>query len=217
MSISTPSRRRPPQRLSRPPLWAWPLAILLGFPIGGLIADVIVGPVDSFGAALAGGSDRRRRDRHSAVARTQAPRPVAVDRCDEYRNGRRPRRWCGSCRLRDRPGDLMLTGAVTGAGVGGLQALVFARQRISVRFAGGGQPTCVGALAWLVSLPTCLEQRRRAVHELRGQRCTAVRDPDGPSLEAPFQRAHGRPRRPIDVSTDRAAGDNRIKLHRCKL
>jgi hypothetical protein len=40
---------------SPPPVWAWPLAILLGFPIGGLIADLIVGPVDSFGAALAGG------------------------------------------------------------------------------------------------------------------------------------------------------------------
>ena len=40
---------------ARPLVWAWPLAILVGFPIGGLLANVIVGRVDSVGAALAGG------------------------------------------------------------------------------------------------------------------------------------------------------------------
>ena len=44
-----------PARLSSPPIWAWPVAALIGFPIGGLIANVVVGPVDSVGAALAGG------------------------------------------------------------------------------------------------------------------------------------------------------------------
>ena len=44
-----------PVTLRPPPIWAWPLAVVLGFPIGGLIANVVVGPVDSVGAALAGG------------------------------------------------------------------------------------------------------------------------------------------------------------------
>lgn len=36
-------------------LWPWPVAILVGFPIGGLLADVVVDGVDSVGAALGGG------------------------------------------------------------------------------------------------------------------------------------------------------------------
>ena len=35
--------------------WAWPLAALLGFPIGGYVANLTVGAVDSVGPALAGG------------------------------------------------------------------------------------------------------------------------------------------------------------------
>ena len=41
--------------LNRPRVWAWPLAALLGFPIGGLIANLTVGAVDSVGPAIAGG------------------------------------------------------------------------------------------------------------------------------------------------------------------
>ena len=36
-------------------LWAWPVAILVGFPIGGLLADLAVDGVDSVGAALVAG------------------------------------------------------------------------------------------------------------------------------------------------------------------
>src|SRR2546421_12212510 len=35
--------------------WTWPIAIVVGFPIGGLVANVIVGRIDSVGAALTGG------------------------------------------------------------------------------------------------------------------------------------------------------------------
>src|SRR5688572_3608467 len=38
-----------------PRMWLWLVAILVGFPIGGLIADLVVDGVDSVGAALAGG------------------------------------------------------------------------------------------------------------------------------------------------------------------
>jgi len=36
-------------------LWVWPVAILVSFPIGGYLADLVVDGVDSVGAALVGG------------------------------------------------------------------------------------------------------------------------------------------------------------------
>jgi hypothetical protein len=137
--------------LSRPPVWAWPLAILLGFPIGGLIADLIVGPVDSFGAALAGGL--------IAGAVIGAAQWFALRQLV-------PWLWIAATSVGMAAGlavgaalvdygisrgDLVLMGAVTGVGVGGLQALVLARQRIS----GAGWWVVANppawALAWLVS------------------------------------------------------------------
>ena len=44
-----------PTSISRRPIWVWPLAILVGFPIGGLLADLAVDGVDSVGAALVAG------------------------------------------------------------------------------------------------------------------------------------------------------------------
>ena len=35
--------------------WAWPIAILVGFPIGGLVANLVVGKIDTVAAAVAGG------------------------------------------------------------------------------------------------------------------------------------------------------------------
>jgi hypothetical protein len=139
-----------PATTSRPPRWAWPLAFL-GFPIGGLIADVIVGPVDSFGAALAGGL--------IAGAVIGAAQWLALRRLV-------PWFWIAATSVGMAAGlavgaalvdygisrgDLMLMGALTGAGVGGLQALVLARQQISgaAWWAAANPP--VWALAWLVS------------------------------------------------------------------
>jgi hypothetical protein len=140
-----------PARLNRPPLWAWPLAILLGFPIGGLIADVIVGPVDSFGAALAGGL--------IAGAVIGAAQWFALRRLV-------PWLWIAATSIGMAVGlalgaalvdygtdrsELILMGAVTGIGVGALQALVLARQGISgaAWWAVANPPAW--ALAWLVS------------------------------------------------------------------
>ena len=36
-------------------LWVWPVAVLVSFPIGGYLADLVVDGVDSAGAALVGG------------------------------------------------------------------------------------------------------------------------------------------------------------------
>jgi hypothetical protein len=136
---------------SRPPIWAWPLAALLGFPIGGEIANVIVGRIDSAGAALAGGLIAGGV---IGAAQWLALRPLvswiwiaatsvgmaaglAIGAAVvDYGIGR---------------GDLVIMGALTGVVVGGLQALVLARQRISgaAWWAVANPPAW--ALGWLVT------------------------------------------------------------------
>jgi hypothetical protein len=140
-----------PPTLRRPRGWAWPLAIVLGFPVGGLIANLTVGAVDSVGAALAGGL--------IAGAVVGAAQWLALRRVV-------PWIWIAATSIGMAAGltlgavlvdygigraDLMLMGAVTGAAVGGLQAVVLARQSISgaVWWAVANPPAW--ALAWLVS------------------------------------------------------------------
>jgi hypothetical protein len=141
----------PVSTFSRPRVWAWPVAILLGFPIGGYTANLIVGPVDSVGAALAGGLIAgavvgaaqwlalRRLVPWIWIAATSIGMAAGLTlgaALVDYGIGR---------------GDLMLMGAVTGVVVGGLQAVVLARQGISgaAWWAVANPP--VWALAWLVS------------------------------------------------------------------
>jgi hypothetical protein len=135
----------------RPHIWAWPLTALLGFPIGGEIANVVVGPVDSVGPALAGGL--------IAGAVIGAAQWFALRRLV-------PRVWIAAtsvgmaiglavgAALVDygiSRGNLVVMGAVTGALVGGLQALVLARRRTSgaAWWALANPPAW--ALAWLVT------------------------------------------------------------------
>jgi hypothetical protein len=136
---------------TRPRIWAWPLAALLGFPIGGEIANVIVGPVDSVGAALAGGLIAGAV---IGAAQWLALRPLV------------PWIWIAATSVGmaaglavgaalvdygiDR-GDLVIMGALTGVVVGGLQALVLARQRTSgaAWWAVANPPAW--ALGWLVT------------------------------------------------------------------
>jgi hypothetical protein len=122
-------------------MWLWPVAILVSFPIGGYIADLVVNGVDSVGAALAGGlivgviigaaewfALRQRVSWPWIVATTagMAVGLVAGAALVDYGIDR---------------GDLAIMGAVTGLGVGVLQALVLARHRIP------------GALWWAVANP----------------------------------------------------------------
>jgi hypothetical protein len=137
--------------LGRPRIWAWPLAALLGFPIGGLIANLIVGAVDSVGPAIAGGL--------IAGAVVGTAQWLALRQFI-------PWLWIAATSLGlaaglavgaalvdygiDR-GDLMLMGAITGLGVGVLQAVVLARQGFAgaAWWAALSPPTW--ALAWLIS------------------------------------------------------------------
>lgn len=140
-----------PPTLRRPPVWAWPLAVLLGFPIGGYVANLIVGAVDSVGAALAGGL--------IAGAVIGAAQWLALRRLV-------PWLWIAATSIGMTAGltlgaalvdygigrvDLMLMGAVTGVFVGGLQAVVLTRQHISgaAWWAAANPPAW--ALAWFVS------------------------------------------------------------------
>jgi hypothetical protein len=132
-------------------LWLWPVAILLSLPIGGYIADLVINGVDSVGTALAGGLIAGAiigaagwfvlRKRISwlwipATAVGMAVGLAAGAALVDYGIAR---------------GDVVLMGAVTGLGVGVLQALVLARHGIpnASWWALANPPAW--ALGWLVT------------------------------------------------------------------
>jgi len=140
-----------PSTFRRPRVWAWPLAIVLGFPVGGFVANLVVGAVDSVSAALFGGL--------IAGVVVGGAQWLALRRVV-------PWVWIAATSIGMAAGltlgavlvdygigrvDLMLMGAVTGAVVGGLQAVVLTRQRISgaAWWAVANPPAW--ALAWLIS------------------------------------------------------------------
>jgi hypothetical protein len=130
--------------------WAWPLAILVGFPIGGYVASVIVGKIDSVAAALAGGL--------IAGAIIGAAQWLALKSLVPWAwlvatsVGMAAGLAAGAALVDygiDR-GDLMLMGAVTGLGVGGLQAFLLARRGSGAIWWAVVNPPA-WALAWLVT------------------------------------------------------------------
>ncbi len=50
-TLATDTRAAAVRRLR----WAWPVAVLLGFPIGGYAGSLIAGKVDAVGPAIAAG------------------------------------------------------------------------------------------------------------------------------------------------------------------
>ena len=124
-----------------PRMWLWEVAILVSLPIGGFVADLVVNGVDSLGAALAGGLivgavigaaewfAIRKRVSWLWIPATIAGMAIGLvigAALVGYGIGR---------------GDLVLMGAVNGAAVGTMQALVLARHRIK------------GALWWAIANP----------------------------------------------------------------
>ena len=132
-------------------MWLWPVSILIGFPIGGLLADLVVDGVDSVGAAIGAGL--------IAGAIIGAAEWIALRRWVSWL-------WIPATSAGMALGlaagaaivdygisreDLALMGAVTGAGVGVLQALVLARHRIPGVFWWAVANPPAWALGWLVT------------------------------------------------------------------
>lgn len=122
-------------------LWIWPIAILISFPIAGYLADLVVDGVDSVGAALVGGLIAglvigvaewfalRRWVPWLWIPATSIGMAAGLTAGAALVN-------YGISR-----GDILLMGAITGLGVGALQALVLARSQVS------------GALWWAIANP----------------------------------------------------------------
>jgi len=132
-------------------MWLWPVAILVSFPIGGYIADLVMDGVDSVGAGLAGGL--------IAGAIIGAAEWFALRQWVSWlwilatTAGMAAGLTAGAALVDygiDR-GDIVLMGAVTGVGVGVLQALVLARQRIPGAFWWAVANPPAWALGWFVS------------------------------------------------------------------
>ena len=132
-------------------LWGWPVAILVSFPIGGYLADLAVDGVDSVGAALIGGLIAgvvvgaaewlalRQWVTWLWIAATSLGMALGLAAgaaLVDYGTGRP---------------DLLLMGAVTGLGVGVLQALVLARHRFSGAWWWAVANPPAWALGWFVS------------------------------------------------------------------
>jgi hypothetical protein len=108
--------------------WAWPVAILVGFPIGGYAANLIVGEIDSVGAALIGGliAGAIIGAAQWLALRSIVPWVWLVATSVGMAAG-----LTAGAALVDygiSRGDLALMGGVTGLAVGGLQAFLLARR-----------------------------------------------------------------------------------------
>ena len=141
MTSTVQQTTEPSNRAGARRLWLWPIAILISFPVGGYLADLVVDGVDSVGAALVGGLIAglvigaaewfvlRRWVSWLWILATSigmAAGLAAGAALVGYGTSR---------------GDILIMGAVTGLGVGALQALVLARSRVS------------GALWWALANP----------------------------------------------------------------
>jgi Flp pilus assembly pilin Flp len=143
---------RPGERVSvTRRLWLWPVSILVSFPIGGLIADLVVDGVDSVGAALIAGliagaiiGAAEWWALRQWVSWIWIPATIA---------GMTVGLVAGAALVDygvDRA-DLALMGAVNGLGVGVMQALVLARHRIPGAFWWAVANPPAWALGWFVS------------------------------------------------------------------
>ena len=132
-------------------IWLWPIALLIGFPVGGYVADLVVDGVDSVGDAIVAGLIAgavigtaewfvlRRWVSWLWIPATTAGMAVGLA--------------AGAALVDygvDR-GDLALMGAVTGVGVGVLQALVLAGHQIPGAWWWAVANPPGWALGWIVS------------------------------------------------------------------
>jgi hypothetical protein len=130
--------------------WAWPVAILLGFPIGGYAANLIVGKIDSIGAALVGGLIAGAI---IGLAQWLALRSVVPWAWVAATSVGMAAGLTAGAALVDygtSRGDVALMGAITGLAVGGLQAFLLARRGSGALWWVAVNPPA-WALAWFVT------------------------------------------------------------------
>ena len=132
-------------------IWLWPVAMLLSLPIGGFIADLVINGVDSVGTALAGGLIAgavigtagwfvlRQQVSWLWIPATAAGMALGLAV------------GAGLVDYGIDRGDLLLMGAVTGLGVGVLQALVLMRHGVAGAFWWALANPPAWALGWLVT------------------------------------------------------------------
>jgi hypothetical protein len=132
-------------------LWVWPVAVLVSFPIGGFLADLVVDGVDSVGAAIVGGLIAgavigaaewfalRQRVSWLWLPATSVGMALGLTvgaALVDYGTSR---------------GEVVVLGAATGVGVGVLQALVLLRHRVPGSFWWAVANPPAWALGWLVT------------------------------------------------------------------
>lgn len=132
-------------------MWLWPLSVLVGVPIGGYVADLVVDGVESLGAAIGAGLIAgaiigaaewfalRRWVSWLWIPATTAGMAIGLAigaALADYGIGR---------------GDLALMGAATGLGVGVMQAVVLARHHVPGAFWWAIANPPGWALGWFVS------------------------------------------------------------------
>jgi hypothetical protein len=130
--------------------WAWPVAIVLGIPIGGYAANLIVGKVDAVGPALISGliAGTIIGAAQWWALRSFVPWLWIVATSVGMAAG-----LTAGAALVDygiSRGELALMGAVTGLAVGGLQALLLARRGSGALWWAVVNPPA-WALAWFVT------------------------------------------------------------------
>ena len=130
--------------------WAWPVGILVGFPIGGYVANLIVGKIDSVGAALLGGliAGAIIGGAQWLALKSIVPWVWLVATSVGMAAG-----LTAGAALVDygiSRGDLALMGAVTGLAVGALQAFLLARRGSGALWWVAVNPPA-WALAWFVT------------------------------------------------------------------
>jgi hypothetical protein len=144
-------------RTQRPRRWQrsglrW-LVTFAGFPLGGLLAELIVGPVDGVGAAVAGGALT------GLVLGAVQAWALATERLV-------PEAWIGATAAGfaiglgigaaavgygTSAGDLAIQGAICGLAVGAAQALVLRRRLGPLAFAWPPALAAIWALGWTVT------------------------------------------------------------------
>jgi hypothetical protein len=130
------------------------VASFVGFPLGGLVAELLVGPVDGLGPALAGGGLSGAvlaAAQRLGLARADAPPAPAWVACTAA--GFAVGLGLGSHAVdhRTTTAALALQGAVCGASVGAAQALVLACRLGRLAWAWPGALAALWSLGWTIT------------------------------------------------------------------